>query len=405
MAVFEYQALGKTGRKIKGVVDADSPAAARRKLREQDLFPTEVKPSFDAGGRPAPERTLVYSRVSTRDVALMTRQLAVLLNAGMPVVESLTALLDQTSRPRLRKAIFDVRERVREGSSLADGMALHPRIFGLLYANMVRAGESSGALEQVLFRLADILEHQARMQHRVLSTLAYPFFMAMFAVSIIVFLMLIIVPRITALFEKQQQELPRLTKMLIFTVDFIGSYWFLIIGAAIAVLALWRYWVSRPAGRLTWDRFMLRIPLVGGLQLKLVCARLARTLGTMLESGLTMMNALEVVNTVLENRHIEKAMEDVKSGVRRGRGLAAPMRESGVFPPMLIHMIELGQQSGEIESMLVKVADTYDDDVQLTVDALVSLMEPMIIVVMGVFVGLLVLSILLPILNMSTNMA
>ena len=401
MAVFEYHAIARSGKKVKGIVDADSPIAARRKLREQELFPTAVSAS---GGTAAAKDKVSAGdirRVSVRDLGMMTRQLSVLLHAGMPLVEAMTALLEQTPRRRLREAVFDVRDRVLEGVTLADGLSAHPRIFSPLYVNMVRAGESSGALEQVLFRLADILERQAKLRSKVLATLAYPCFMMLFAVGIISFLMVVIVPRITSLLERRQQELPRLTEVLIATSDFIGNWWYLLIGGVVGTFTLWRYWLSRPAGRLRWDRFILSIPLVGELQLKLICGRLARTLGTMLESGLTMMTALDVVNSVLQNRHIEEVMQDVKAGVRRGRDLAVPLKEAGVFPPMLVQMAELGQRSGELESSLIKVADIYDEDVQLTIDALVSLLEPMIIVFMGVFVGLLVLAILLPILNMS----
>lgn len=407
MAVFEYQAIDRSSKKkVRGMIDADSPAAARRKLREQALSPTEIKASSTGGGRgqDSPDGNLDIGRVSTRDLGMMTRQLAVLLNAGMPLVEALTALLDQTAKPKLRKALFDVRDRVREGVSLADGMEAHPRVFNMLFVNMVRAGESSGALESVLYRLADILEHQAKMRSKVMGTMAYPAFMALFAVAIISFLVVVIVPRITRLFERQEQDLPRMTEMLIASTNFIRDYWYLLIGGVLLGFWIWRMYVSRPEGRLNWDRFKLRLPVFGGLYLKLICGRFSRTLGTMLESGLTITKSLDVVSTVLQNAHVEKAMEDVKAGVRRGKDLAVPMKQTGIFPSLLLYMIELGQRSGELESMLIKVADTYDDDVQVTVDAMVSLLEPIIIIVMGIFVGLLVLSILLPILNMSTNM-
>lgn len=407
MAVYEYQAIDRsTKKKVKGMIDADSAAAARRKLRDQALSPTQVKESFAEGagkGDRELDRSIDLGRVSTRDLGMMTRQLAVLLNAGMPLVEALTALLDQTSKPKLRKALFDVRDRVREGVSLADGMEAHPRIFSMLFVNMVRAGESSGAMEQVLYRLADILEHQAKMRAKVMGTLAYPAFMALFAVAIISFLVVVIVPRITRLFERQEQELPQLTEMLIASTDFIRDYWWALIGGTLIAFWAWRMWVARPEGRLRWDQFKLRVPVFGPLHLKLVCGRFARTLGTMLESGLTITRALDVVTTVLQNTYVEKAMEDVKAGVRRGKDLAVPMKQTGVFPPMLLYMVELGQRSGELETMLLKTADTYDDDVTVTVDAMVSLLEPVIIIVMGLFVGMLVLSILLPILNMSTS--
>lgn len=404
MAIFEYQALAETGKKVKGVIDADTASTARLKLREQKLFPTEITESASnsEGGSGAKSGGL-FSHVTSRDLTMMTRQLAVLLHAGMPLVESLSALMEQTSKSRLRNAIFEVKGRVSEGTKLADGMSLHPKIFSSLYVNMVRAGEASGQLEQVLFRLTDVLEREAKMKSKVIGTLAYPGFMIVFACAIITFLMVIIIPRITQLFEKQGQDLPRITEIMIGTADFVGSYWYLLIGGSLAAIFGWRYWVATPDGRLRWDKIKLTVPLVGGLYLKIVCARFARILGTMLDSGLTMMRALDVVTTVLQNKYVEEAMGDVKAGVRRGRDLAAPLKETGIFPPLLIHMVDLGQRSGELESMLIKVADTYDEDVQVTVDALVSLLEPIIIVVMGLFVGFLVLSILLPILNMSTS--
>ncbi len=402
MAVYEYQAIARaSGKPVKGVIDADTAVAARRKLREQDLYPTKVEKSSDTGAPAQGTRRTGFGRVSGRDVALMTRQFAVLLQAGMPVVEALTALLDQTSKMRLAKAIYDVRDKVKAGTSLADALRGHPRIFSQLYVNMIGAGEASGTLEDIMFRLADMLERQAKLRARILTTLAYPFFMAMFAVCIIAFLMVVIVPRMTQIFEKQGQELPNITKILINSSRFTGNYWMFLVLGVLGIFVLWRLWIARPAGRLIWDRFKLRVPGYGGLYLKVLAARFSRTLGTMLQSGLTMLVALDVVKSVIGNSYVDEIMDDVRGGVRRGRDLAQPLRDANVFPPMMLHMIELGQRSGEMESMLIKVADTYEDDVSMTIDALVSLIEPVIIIVMGLFVGFLVLAILLPILNMS----
>ncbi|MFP4501470.1 MAG: type II secretion system inner membrane protein GspF [Candidatus Hydrogenedentota bacterium] len=407
MPVFQYNAIAKAGgKRTKGMIDADTAAAARRKLREQDLYPTEITEAAAGTAEPTEAASKLKVRrggVSSRDLALMTRQLATLLQAGMPLIEALSALQEQTSKPRLRAVVFAVRDMVNGGAGLAEAVEEHPRIFSSLYANMVRAGEASGTLEPVLFRLAEIQERQAKLKGQLASTLAYPIFMALFAVAIIVFLMLIIVPRITMIFEKQGQDLPFLTELLIGSSDFLARYGIVIVVAGLGVFLVWRMWIQREEGRRRWDRWKLRFPLYGSLHLKLVCARMSRTLGTMLLSGLTMMRALDVVNTVIENRYIREHMEDVKAGVRRGRDLAVPMKETGLFPPMMIHMIDLGQRSGEIEDMLVRVADTYDEDVRLTIDALVGLLEPAIIILMGIFVGFLVLAILLPILNMSTS--
>lgn len=409
MAVFAYKALSKeSGKTTKGVVDADNIAAARRKLREQNLYPTQLSETSGGGGAKEGEGGLLSrkrggGRVSTRDLALMTRQFATLLRAGMPMVEALSALLDQTSKPRLQTAIYDIRDRVNSGSTLADALKEHPRIFNELYVNMVHAGEVSGALDAVLVRLTDVIEHQAKMKAQIMSALAYPCFMGLFALSVVVFLMMVIVPRITLVFIKQKAELPPLTKGLIAVSAFIGKYWIVILLVIFGVFALWRFWIGREKGRLRWDRMKLRFPLYGPLHLKLVCARFARTLGTMLQSGLTMLPALDVVSSVVGNTYIRSHMDDVKAGVRRGRDLAQPLKETALFPPMMIHMVNLGQRSGEIENMLVQVAETYDEDVRLTISALVALLEPVIIVVMGIFIGILVLAILLPILKMSTN--
>jgi len=403
MAVFEYKALADSGRSVKGIIDADSPVAARRKLREQNLYPTKLKESFGTKAEKKEESGFQFTGVSTRDLVLLTRQLAVLLRAGMPLVESLGSLVEQTPNAKLRKAVFDIKDRVSEGKPLADGLSAHHKIFSSLYINMVRAGEASGTLEKVLFRLVEILDHQAKLKAKITSTLAYPIFMMLFALGIISFLTLVVVPKITELFEKRDIELPQLTQMLIATTDFIQNYWYALIIGVLVLFAGWRTWISTKRGRRQWDYFRLKVPIVGQLHLKLVCGRFSRILGTMLESGLTMMKALEVVNTVLQNSHIEDKMEDVKAGVRRGRGLAVPLKEMGLIPPMLTNMIDLGQRSGELDDMLRQVADTYDNDVEVTIDALVSLLEPIIIIIMGLFVGVLVMSILLPILEMSSG--
>ena len=413
MAIYDYKAITKAGKTTKGVIDADSPAVARRKLREQDLFPTDMTEvagvktaaAVAVADRPALDepKGFVFGRVPTRDLALMTRQFGVLLKAGMPLVEALTALLEMTPRPRLKKAIYDVRDKVKSGSTLADALARHPRIFSQLYSNMVRAGEAGGALEQVLQRLADIEEHQAKLKGQIKSAIAYPAFMGVVALGIVTFLMLVIVPRITQIFEKQKQELPTITKVMVTFSHVVGHYWWLIICIIGVLFFLWRLWVRTERGRMKWDRIKLKLPVYGSLLIKLISARFARTLGTMLESGLTMMNSLDVVKTVIGNKPIEESMADVKAGVRRGRDLAQPLRDTGFFPPMLIHMIELGQRSGQIEDMLLRVAETYDDDVRLATEAMVGLLEPIIIIFMGVVVGFLVLAILLPILSMSRN--
>lgn len=403
MAVFDYEAIAGSGKSVRGVIDADSPAAARRKLRDQELYPTSVREASEKSVVTSDVMSGSFGRVKGRDIALMTRQLAVLLEAGMSLVEALTAMLEQTGNQRLKKVVFEVRDRVNEGATLADAMSEHPRVFTSLYTNMVRAGEASGALEAVLMRLAELLERHVRLRARVMSALAYPILMAFVSLGVIVFLMMVVVPKIVGTFARQKVELPAITKALLVTCDFIYDWWWAVLLVLAASYFTWRAWVRRPEGKLRWDRFKMSVPYVGDLYLKVVCTRFSRTLGSMLESGLTMLNALEVVKSVLQNRQAEQIMDDVKTQVRRGRNLSEPLRDSAVFPPMLVHMVELGQRSGELPAMLLKTADTYDEEVNMAVDALVSLLEPLIILVMGLFVGFLVIAMLLPILTISST--
>lgn len=406
MAVYEYQAIGRNGKSVRGVIDADSPASARRKLREQQLWPTDLSESAEKMRRAAgPASRGGGGRISLRDVSLMTRQLAVLLEAGMPLVEALSALIEQTVNARLRKIVYEVRDKVNEGSTLADALAQHPRVFNELHVNMVSAGETSGALEQVLFRLADMQERQARVRSRVLFSLSYPAIMMIISMGIITFLMLVIVPKIQSLFESQDRALPFITKMFIGAAHVIGSWWGVVILAGLVLLVVaWRLWVRRPEGRLQWDRLKLRLPLFGQLHLKLICSRFSRTLGTMLDSGLTMMKALDVVKSVVQNRQVEHMMDDVKAAVRRGQDLSIPLREAGIFPPLLVQMAELGQRSGQIEKMMLKIADNYEEDVEMTVEAMVRLLEPLMIVFMGGFVGFLVIAMLLPVFSLTSGL-
>jgi general secretion pathway protein F len=258
-------------------------------------------------------------------------------------------------------------------------------------------------LEQVLFRLADLQERQVRLQKRVMSAMMYPCVLALFGVAVVIILMVAIMPRLTDIFEQQGADLPRITTIVIGVSDFLIWYWWALVLAIACLVILMRAWIARPEGRKRWDRLKLRVPLYGNLQTKLICAHFARTLGTMLESGLTMMVGLDVVKSVVQNKVVEEAIDEVKASVRRGQDLAQPLKDANLFPPMLVHMTDLGQRSGQLETMLLKVSDTYEEDVELTVDALVSIIEPVIIVIMAVFVGILVVSILLPILQMTQN--
>jgi len=404
MAVYEYLALDEHGKRARGIIDADTQQAARRRLREMGLHPTSMA---ETGETVAVERD-VRSRMKLRrpiaaEVCLVTRQLAVLLAAGMQLVEALSCVLDQIDHPRLTKVVFNVRERVRQGAAFADALAAHPKEFNDLYVNMVRAGEKSGALDIVLARLADYLENQARLTSRVRSASVYPTLMIVFGGLILTFLMAVVVPKIAEMFDRMNQQLPAVTNLLLGVSDFVHNQWYILAAVIVIAVVGGRRYIHTETGRRVWHRVQLRLPVFGELTLKMAVSRFARTLGTLLEGGLSMLGALDIVKGLVRNAVIETAIDDTQEAVRTGQDLAGPLRRAEVFPPMLIHMVALGERSGQLEQMLIKVADTYDEDVDTSVDTLVSLLEPVIIIVMGFVVGFIVLAILLPIFDMSQH--
>jgi len=400
--VYAYRGLSNDGRAIAGVVDAESPRGARLKLRRTGVFPTELNEEQAAAAR-RPGLTLARlgERVSTQELAAATRQLATLIGAGLPLVEALGALAEQNDRQQLRRALIQIRERVTEGGALADALADQPRLFSPLYVNMVRAGEASGALDIVLERLAAYLESQARLLGKVRTALAYPAVMLVLGSSILFFLVSYVVPKVTRIFQETQQQLPMLTVALIAVSGFMARWWWLLaLLTAVAALGL-RAYARTPAGRARIDRATLRLPYAGGLLQKLALARFARTLSTLLASGIGLLQALDIVRNVVNNTLLARAIENARDAIREGQSIAPPLRESGLFPPLVVHMVAVGEQSGQLESMLAKAADAYDNDVENAVAALTTVLEPLMIVFMGMVVLFIVLAILMPIFELN----
>lgn len=394
--------LNGLGRRENAVIDAESAAEARRKLREAGTRVLEIAGGDGELGAAHGEasvaaRTLGARRITQRDVAVATRQLATLLHAGMALVPALAALVEQLASHPLGIVIARVRDAVSQGVSLAAALRQHPRVFPGLYVNMVSAGEASGALETVLLRLADVLEKRVNLANKVRAALAYPLFLAIIGTAVVVFLVSFIVPSISKLFLEMNRELPLPTRMLIALSGFMERYLWLIAllcgGGFVGV----RLWVKTQGGRLAWDRAKLRLPLFGGLILKIAVSRFARTLGVLLASGVSVLEALEIVKRVVGNAALAEALDGVRESVRHGGGLGEPLRRSGVFPPVVYHMVAVGENSGNIEDALLNVADAYDSDVETSVGTLASFLEPVMIPIMGGIVGFIVLAILLPI--------
>jgi general secretion pathway protein F len=406
MPVYAYRGINANGRNVGGIIDADTPKGARLKLRRSGIFPTEVAEEsaravvadaaaeeIDWGG--------LLTRVGPQDLALMTRQLATLVGAGLPLVECLGALIEQIDSPRQKRILSQVREQVVEGGTLADALKVHPRVFNELYVNMVRAGEASGALDIVLLRLADYTERSAALRNKVRAALTYPAVMAVVASGILFFLLSYVVPKVTKIFADTQQELPILTVVLLAISGFAQRYWWVIVSAVVTAVIAVRVSIRTPEGRLRFDRLTLRVPYAGKLLKKVALARFSRTLSTLLEGGIPLLQSLDIVKNVVTNTVLRNAIEDSRNSIREGQTIADPLRKSGLFPPLLIHMIAVGERSGELEQMLSRAADAYDGEVETSISALSSILEPLMIIFMGGVVLFIVLAILLPIFELS----
>ncbi|OQY04925.1 MAG: type II secretion system protein GspF [Desulfobacteraceae bacterium 4572_123] len=413
MPVFEYTALNVKGKQISGILDSESAVTARQKLRSTRLFPVKITEVHDTDKITAIHNTdnkknrrflpslHIGRRIKQSELAMLTRQLATLVGAGFQLVSALDTLLPQTKTPALNKRLAKIKDMIVEGQSFAGALSLYPETFSALYINMVRAGETSGTLEIVLNQLADITEKQQALNSRIRNALAYPVLMA-FIGSVVLFLLLtFIVPSITGIFTDMNQTLPAPTLFLISLSDFFKSFWWIILIILIAIPIVLSRIKKTKKGRLLIDKAVLRTPLTGHLTKKIAAARFSRTLGSLLANGVSMLTALEIVKNIVGNALISNTIEEAAVKVGKGQGLGASLETSQIFPNLSTQMIMLGEQSGELETMLSKVADVYESEVESAVLGMTALLEPVMILVMGVIVGFIVLSICLPIFEMN----
>jgi general secretion pathway protein F len=404
VAVYEYRGISaSSGKAVKGLRDAENVKALRFQLRRDGVLLTTAAEEQEAKEKKRGQLSLrrLFERPSVSDVAIMTRQLAVLVRAKIPLFESLSALIDQVEKEGLRRALTNIRDQVREGTSFAESLKEHPKIFSSMYVNMVRAGEASGTLEAVLDRLTTFMESQAKLKGKVTSALAYPVLMMIIAVVLVSVLMVAVVPKVTSIFESMDRALPWYTSLLIAVSGFTAAYWWLILLLLIAGIWGFRRWTSTPEGRLSWDSIVLNMPVFGPLVQMVAISRFSRTLATLLSAGVALLQAMGIVQTVLGNAALEKVVAEATTSIREGQGIAEPLKASGRFPPLVTHMIAIGEKSGQLEEMLENVADAYDSVVDNRVQMLTSLLEPLIIVVMGGAVAFIAMSILFPLIQMS----
>ncbi len=404
MPVYEYTALDVKGKTVSGIIDAESPRTARQKLRASKTYPVAIKEVHDMATKKTSRFLLVsdmLTRVRQNDVAMITRQLSTLVGAGFPLVSAIDILIPQTRSKSLKKVLAKIKDSIVEGNSFANSLSLFPGIFSSLYVNMVRAGETSGALEIVLERLADIAEKQEVLKHRIRSALTYPVLMSFIGALVLFLLLTFIVPSITSIFSDMNQVLPTPTLILIRLSDFFKNNWWLMCVAIIIFLLIFRSVKKTVKGRYVVDKAKLFLPGFGILTKKLSVARFARTLASLLENGVSMMPALNIVKNIVGNILIFDVIEEASKEVGKGKGLGAALAQNNIFPDLSIQMILVGEQSGELEAMLNKVADIFENEVETSISSLTSLLEPAMILLMGVIVGYIVLSICLPIFEMN----
>lgn len=406
MPVFEYVGVDRQQKRAAGIVEAESDKAARMKLRKMGVYPRSL--SLEGTKKKVSLKSDIdfsrfTQRIKTQDVALMTRQLATLVSAGIPLVEALAALQDQTENQKLKKILSQVREKVTEGTKLSDAMRPHPKVYGDIYVNMVNAGENSGTLDLVLNRLADFTEGQAKLKSKVTGAMVYPLIMSVVGFVLIIGLMVGVVPKITAIFEGVQATLPLPTRMLVAVSHGLTKGWVLLGMALFIGLVVYgiRRWHQTEKGKLFFDRRALKLPLFGKLFRMVAISRFARTLGTLLNSGVPLLTAMGIVRNIVTNSVIRRVIEETAKSVQEGASVADPLRRSQEFPPLVTHMIAIGEKTGELEKMLERVADTYDNQVDNIVSTLTTLLEPLMILMMAGVVGFIIMSVMLPILQMN----
>jgi len=403
MPNYHYTALDKRGTKVKGDISAVNEQAARIAIRDKGLFVVSMGLESQRFKLPKFFQSSETSsaRVPQKELVFFTRQLSTLIRSGFKLDSALNAISEQVAHPRFHEAILDIDKQVKEGKTLYEALSVYPYVFSETYRSLVKAGEASGQLHNILSKLAVYLEDQRRLKNKVLATLTYPAIMILTSVAVVGVLMAYVVPNITSVLTAQNKELPLVTSILIESSSFLAAWWHAILGLiGLGLLSLRQYYRSK-SGRRILDRFMLSLPLLGALFTKVAISRFASTFAVLLRSGVDILKALSIVKDVSGNVVLSQALEEASSNVGEGNSLAGPLADSGVFPPIVIKMIESGQKSSNLELMLETIAEDYENEVENTILGLTSILEPLIIVVMGGFVCFIVVAILVPLQDMA----
>jgi general secretion pathway protein F len=399
MAVFSYRAVGKSGNLVDGFLEGSDDKAIALKLQDMGLIPIEIgakksRPvSFNLGWS--------FSKVSSKDVMFFTQELSTLVNAGLPLDRSLTICKDLSEKPAVRSIVENTLQGIKQGKTFAESLSDHPRVFSKLYLNMVRAGEASGSLPLVLDRLVEFQQSADELKSYLISSLIYPGLLSAVGAGSVVILLNFVIPKFAAVFQDAGQSLPLPTQILLTLSEFSKSYWWVFLLAASGAFFGFSRWVATDRGRWLWDKFKLRVPLLGEVLRKIEVERISKTLGTLLHNAVPLVHSLNIVRDISSNRVISGAISEIAEGVKKGEGVARPMERTAAFPSLAVHLIEVGEETGRLDAMLLELSKVYDKEVKSAIKNLIALFEPAMILVMAVVVGIIVISMLLAIVSIN----
>lgn len=401
MPIYSYKGMDRSGKEIKNTINVESIAAAKQRLKSMGIMLIDIREQKAQGTGAGGSLLRIGGSVPVDDLAMMTRQLATLIKAKIQIVEALAALTDQVENANLRLVLSDLRQKVNEGASLAKALQDHPKVFSSIYANMVEAGEASGTLEIVLLRLADFTESQVKLKNKIKGAMTYPIIMGVFGFTMMNVIFIFVIPKIAKIFISMKKELPLITQICIWISNFLVNYWWLVIIAIVGTIYSTMKYVNTPRGMYRWHALQLKLPILGILIKMINVSRFCSTLGTLMNSGVPILTALTIVKNLIPNVHMKDAVEKARQSVSEGASLAQPLIQSGYFPPLVTHMIKLGERSGELEPMLKIISENYEDQVQSRISGLTSVLEPIMMIGLGSAIGFIVFAVVIPMMNMN----
>lgn len=405
MPIFEYKGLTRDGKNTRGVIDSENLRAARMKLKKDGIFVVSIEDKKKSSSQKKSSSRGRRGTVPVKDLSLMTRQLATLIKANVPLVEALTAVSEQVENPLLSEALADCKNMVNEGLSLHKAFAKYPAIFTPIFLSMAEAGEMSGTLDVILIRLAEFTESQAELRQRIQSAMTYPIIMLVVITLVIFGLFTKVLPEILAVFESfPDMTLPWYTQMISSLSQIFLNNWYFFAGFIIISVILFFNWKNSTEGRKSWDTISLKLPLAGEIIRMVAISRFTRTLATLLNGGVPMLNALDIVRNVVDNHAIAIAIDDAKSNISEGESIAGPLKKSGHFPPLVVHMVNIGEKTGDLENMLTLVADAYDFQVKSKVDTITTILNPLMTLLIGIVIFVIVLSIIVPMFDLTSKL-